>query len=302
MPKNKCKICGSALSDRRKRYCSACKYFCSDCGKEITGRGKSGLCRSCLMKQKWEDGHFRERRREALIRCWDNRRLPPRFCFDCGEEISNQKSRGEYPVRCKRCAGINRWARGGKHLRTQQVKRNKEMWETPGFKTKHSERMRAFWQEDEFRARTLGAMREANSSVSHCRAISMAKKRDWANGVYDDVFYGENNPSWNGGTSFELYGPEFNDSLRKYVRNRDGHICAICEESEHVDGHSISVHHINYNKKDNDPINLIALCGPCHSKTNFNRKFWPIILAPIARHRENHLARHISATEKVNHA
>lgn len=34
------------------------------------------------------------------------------------------------------------------------------------------------------------------------------------------------------------------------------------------------VHHINYNKRNNNPSNLISLCRRCHSKTNFNREYW----------------------------
>jgi hypothetical protein len=34
------------------------------------------------------------------------------------------------------------------------------------------------------------------------------------------------------------------------------------------------VHHIDYNKKNNNPINLISLCLDCHMKTNFERLDW----------------------------
>ena len=34
------------------------------------------------------------------------------------------------------------------------------------------------------------------------------------------------------------------------------------------------VHHIDYNKNNCDPKNLITLCNNCHSKTNTNRKYW----------------------------
>ena len=34
------------------------------------------------------------------------------------------------------------------------------------------------------------------------------------------------------------------------------------------------VHHVDYNKKNNDPANLISLCKACHAQTNFNRNDW----------------------------
>ena len=36
----------------------------------------------------------------------------------------------------------------------------------------------------------------------------------------------------------------------------------------------LDVHHIDYDKKNNDPKNLISLCRKCHMKTNKNRKYW----------------------------
>ena len=32
--------------------------------------------------------------------------------------------------------------------------------------------------------------------------------------------------------------------------------------------------HIDYDKRNNDPKNLITLCHSCHSKTNYNRNYW----------------------------
>ncbi|NQU99405.1 MAG: HNH endonuclease [Parcubacteria group bacterium] len=36
----------------------------------------------------------------------------------------------------------------------------------------------------------------------------------------------------------------------------------------------LSIHHIDYNKQNNNPNNLISLCRKCHVKTNFNRNYW----------------------------
>lgn len=37
---------------------------------------------------------------------------------------------------------------------------------------------------------------------------------------------------------------------------------------------SNQVHHIDYNKLNCNPNNLITLCKSCHMKTNFNREYW----------------------------
>ncbi len=85
---------------------------------------------------------------------------------------------------------------------------------------------------------------------------------------------GEKSHLWKGGISFEPYGLEFNNDLKEVIRNRDRRKCQLCEKTELDNGVKLSVHHINYDKHDNDPKNLISLCFDCHPKTNFNRENW----------------------------
>ncbi len=82
-----------------------------------------------------------------------------------------------------------------------------------------------------------------------------------------------------GGLSFEPYGFEFNEKLKALIRKRDNYICQLCgrHEGENTGKQkNHSVHHIDYDKYNNDPMNLISLCleNGCHSKTNFNREYW----------------------------
>jgi hypothetical protein len=73
---------------------------------------------------------------------------------------------------------------------------------------------------------------------------------------------------WNGGISFEPYTIDWTRTLRRAIRERDRYTCQICkEEGAHV-------HHIDYNKKNCNPENLITLCIKCHPKTNINRIKW----------------------------
>ena len=88
------------------------------------------------------------------------------------------------------------------------------------------------------------------------------------------AFKGEKHPNWLGGKSFEPYGVEFNRELKERVRKRDNYICQLCQIKENSERHSI--HHIDYDKKNNDPRNLITLCRLCHIKTNINRRQWEL--------------------------
>lgn len=84
----------------------------------------------------------------------------------------------------------------------------------------------------------------------------------------------ENHPCWRGGISFEPYGLEFNLKLKLKIRQRDNFICQECKKSEKKLKQKLSIHHIDYNKKNNNLNNLISLCKKCHAKTNFKRNDW----------------------------
>lgn len=79
---------------------------------------------------------------------------------------------------------------------------------------------------------------------------------------------GEKHPSWNNGSSFEPYSTDWTNTLKRSIRERDHYICQLCLK----DGYP--VHHLDYNKKNCNPNNLITLCVSCNSKVNFNRNHW----------------------------
>jgi len=83
---------------------------------------------------------------------------------------------------------------------------------------------------------------------------------------------GEKHPMWQGGISFEPYGIEFNDVLKAQIRKRDNYICTICFKRQ---GRiRFAVHHIDYDKKNNDPKNLVTVCRRCHGLTVKNKERW----------------------------
>lgn len=83
---------------------------------------------------------------------------------------------------------------------------------------------------------------------------------------------GENNPAWNGGSSFFPYSPEFTDELKQFIKDRDDHECQnpYCDHKTK----RLNVHHINYNKQNCSQFNLITLCMVCNVKANINRMEW----------------------------
>lgn len=90
--------------------------------------------------------------------------------------------------------------------------------------------------------------------------------------------FGDKNPNWNGGSSFEPYGIEFNKRLKRQIKERDNYTCQICGKIQRRKKKNsqgiLDVHHIDYNKENNKESNLITLCKSCHRKTSFNRDSW----------------------------
>jgi len=82
----------------------------------------------------------------------------------------------------------------------------------------------------------------------------------------------DGNPMWKGGISFEPYSSEFNEKLKKSIKERDNYTCQLCDKPENGIPHH--VHHINYEKLNSEEYNLITLCESCHGKTNSNRGYW----------------------------
>jgi 5-methylcytosine-specific restriction endonuclease McrA len=60
--------------------------------------------------------------------------------------------------------------------------------------------------------------------------------------------------------------------IRKVIRKRDNYRCQVCNKPQK--NMKLDVHHIDYNKKNNNKKNLISLCKKCHMKTNHNRNYW----------------------------
>ena len=88
---------------------------------------------------------------------------------------------------------------------------------------------------------------------------------------YDsEAFYSEGNPNWQGGKSFEPYPPEFNKRLKEQIRKRDNYKCQWCSitQKEHIEKYNqrLPIHHIDGDKKNCKPENLVALCHSCNVK------------------------------------
>lgn len=85
---------------------------------------------------------------------------------------------------------------------------------------------------------------------------------------------GERNPAYIGDVVKHYPAKFFN--IREDIRNRDGNKCVVCGSV-----YRICVHHIDYNKKNCDALNLITLCNSCNIIVNKNREYWSYFFAMI---------------------
>jgi hypothetical protein len=84
---------------------------------------------------------------------------------------------------------------------------------------------------------------------------------------------GVGNPNYRGGASCEPYCDLWIDKdFKNDIKLRDGYTCQNPSCWKTTD--KLCVHHIDYNKKNCNFTNLIALCNSCNSRANFNRKYW----------------------------
>jgi len=86
---------------------------------------------------------------------------------------------------------------------------------------------------------------------------------------------GENHPFWNPNREevFSPYTEKFYDNeFRKQIRIEQFDICPICQKD--LCNYRITLHHIDYNKKNDCRENLMIVHNGCNVKVNYNREEW----------------------------
>lgn len=84
---------------------------------------------------------------------------------------------------------------------------------------------------------------------------------------------GPGHPNWQGGKSFEPYCEIWKDKEFKLdIMERDAYVCLnpYCSSK---DPNDLTIHHIDYNKQNCHPNNLITVCRSCNSRANKDREW-----------------------------
>jgi len=89
--------------------------------------------------------------------------------------------------------------------------------------------------------------------------------------VLSDKLTGENHPGWKGGASTLPYGVGFTRKFKRLIRERDNNKCQRCGTKKNK-SRALEIHHIDFDKTNNDPTNLITVCGKCNIYFNFHQE------------------------------
>lgn len=289
---------------------------CEDCGKEITK--VSTRCASCAMKKRWEDPEFRARMSEKTKRQWENSEFrkkqaelkkrrweDPEYRKMMSETTKQQ---WEDPEFREMQAKLLRWRWEDSEFRTMmsettkqqwedpefratQARLNKERWENPEYRMMMSQKaikqLGQWWEEPEYRAKMSKMSRQQWEDPEYRAILSEYSKQRWGDPGFrarkTEQMLGENNPNWQGGTSFEPYSPEWTDELKEEIRERDEYTCAMSGEVWQKDQPTFHVHHIDADKKNCERWNLITLSPSSHAKANADPHHWQALLTHIAK-------------------
>lgn len=128
----------------------------------------------------------------------------------------------------------------------------------------------------------------AKPSVSEW--ISQRNRELWADPIlrlkFPSAHFGEKHPKWNGGTSCEPYCELWQSKeYKEEIKERDNDECQnpFCWGNDT----KLCIHHINYNKLDCHPNNLITVCISCNSRANSNREYWQALYESIIENKTN---------------
>ena len=228
------------------------KYYCKNCKEEVSKYNKSGLCRSCVQKGKKAS---KESKKKMSL-----------------NKTGNKNSFfGKYHT--KEAKEKNSLAHKDKKL-------------TESHKLKISLNNRRGMLDKYHTIETKEKMKENHADFSGENHPQFGKLKSFETRRKISLAGGGTGVPY----EFSEYPKEFNSKLKEEIRERDNYECQNCdmteEESLIVYRRVLDVHHIDYNKKNCNKLNLISSRQPCNLRFNYNREYWMKYFKEIIEHRE----------------
>ena len=240
------------------RLCECgCGNYAKQGNKFIVGHNRQGEKQSNEEKQK---------RAISLSKSWAND-------FKRKKEQSNRMSGDNNPAKRpevrKKISNKTKGVKYSKEKIEQMRIIGKKNWDRPEYREKMLKARRKVWDDPAYQEKMKISMQKVYSNPEVRKKIGKASRRLWKTQEFIDKHSGANNFNWRGGISGEpQYVKDWTDSLKEAIRERDNYICQICLSPQEEQNRKLHIHHIDYDKTNCNPDNLISLCHSCHVKTN----------------------------------
>lgn len=227
------------------------KFFCIDCGKEISKPQYKRCRKHARIKFLIDNPDFLKGDNNPHFKNGES--IKKHYCKICNKEITYSSFKFGKGF-CQSC-----WQLGNKN---NQYKLE-------------SEKIKYFCEDcgKELQLYTAKKCEECWYKTPHKNDCNCCSCR-----AHRGEYKGKNHPCYIDGTGNLPYPLEFTKELKLKIRKRDNYTCQNCgltnEEHLIVYDRSLTVHHIDYNKENCSEENLISLCVQCNSRANFNRSYW----------------------------
>ena len=165
---------------------------------------------------------------------------------------------------------------------TSRSENLKRLWADPDFRKKHKEAMnkpetkklisrnsKRQMADPEIKNKMITTMKKKFADPKMRKKISERTKE----AMKSIDLSGPNKSQWKGGVSIEPYCRTWTDKeFKNYIFERDNHTCQNpdCWGKSKI----LTRHHIDYDKKNCVPDNIITLCNSCNVRANTKRKYW----------------------------
>jgi len=101
---------------------------------------------------------------------------------------------------------------------------------------------------------------------------------------------GQGNPNWKGGISCEPYCFEWSSKeFKGFIKERDGYKCLNPDCWKNCNHLPLHIHHIDNNKKNCEPSNLITVCNSCNQRAQKDREWHTSWYQAILNKRYNYI-------------
>lgn len=148
------------------------------------------------------------------------------------------------------------------HIRRSREARGETLLDDP-------EELKRLYLDEEMGPKEIGRMIGVGSCTvkKHLRRYGIptrTRSEAKATARTQERISGSNNPRWKGGVSKNRRVRGFNTALKRKIRARDNHCCALCGAKRRL-LRELDIHHINFDGNDHREDNLVTLCRSCHA-------------------------------------